>query len=346
MFSSIEQIIEDFRQGKMVILVDDEDRENEGDLIISAHAVRTDDINFMASQARGLICLTLTEQRCQQLNLPLMVSNNSSGTNFTVSIDAKEASTGISAAERAHTIRRAVDPNAIAQDFVQPGHVFPLMARSGGTLIRAGHTEAGCDLSLLAGEAEPAAVIVEIMNEDGSMARRPDLEVFAKKYGIKIGTIADLIRYRMRHEKLLKRTHSEPLDNDFGAFQLHHYQDAINQQQHYALTFGDYETPPFTLVRVHVQSVLHDMFANQNSKHRWYSSEVMAKIVENGHGVLVVLTEDYNPVDDAKNFGKGAAILSDLGIKKMEVLGSEQGNQPYSGFGLEAVRFIPKGDKA
>ncbi len=346
MFSSIEQIIEDFRQGKMVILVDDEDRENEGDLIISAHAVRTDDINFMASQARGLICLTLTEQRCQQLNLPLMVSNNSSGTNFTVSIDAKEASTGISAAERAHTIRRAVDPNAIAQDFVQPGHVFPLMARSGGTLIRAGHTEAGCDLSMLAGEADPAAVIVEIMNEDGSMARRPDLEVFAKKYGIKIGTIADLIRYRMRHEKLLKHTHSEELRNEFGTFELHYYQDTINQQQHYALTFGDYRAQPYTLVRAHVQSALHDILFSQTNAYRWRSAEVMEKIVENGHGVLVILSEESSQADDAKNFGKGAAILSDLGIKKMEVLGSEQGNQPYSGFGLDVVRFIPKGDTA
>src|SRR6056300_1143649 len=221
----VKELIEDIRQGKMVILVDDEDRENEGDLIMAASMVRPEDINFMARYARGLICLTLTRQRCKQLNLPLMVETNASshGTNFTLSIEAAQGvTTGISAKDRAHTVRTAVAPQAAPRDLVQPGHIFPLMAQPGGVLSRAGHTEAGCDLARMAG-LEAAAVIVEIMNEDGSMARRPDLEKFAQKHSLKIGTIEDLIHYRLTNETTVSCTRTREVETLFGPFELHTY---------------------------------------------------------------------------------------------------------------------------
>src|SRR5512143_3059316 len=235
--NSIEEIIEDIRQGKMVILMDDEDRENEGDLIMAGSLVRPEDINFMARYGRGLICLTLTRERCQQLRLPLMGSNNNDkhSTNFTVSIEAAQGvTTGISAYDRALTVRAAVAPNAKSDDVVQPGHIFPLMAQPGGVLTRAGHTEAGCDLTRLAG-LEPAAVIVEILNEDGTMARRPDLEIFAKQHGLKMGTIADLIRYRLSKERSVERIEDRGVDTEFGRFRLVCYEDHVNRSVHVAL---------------------------------------------------------------------------------------------------------------
>jgi 3,4-dihydroxy-2-butanone 4-phosphate synthase len=238
--NTIEEIIDDLRQGKMVIIMDDEDRENEGDLLMAAEQVTPEAINFMARYGRGLICLTLTRERCQQLRLPLMVGINESphSTNFTVSIEAASGvTTGISAADRATTVQAAVRPDALPQDLVQPGHIFPLMAQPGGVLVRAGHTEAGCDLARLAGLA-PASVIVEILNEDGTMARRPDLEVFAQRHGLKIGTIADLIHYRVANEKTIERVSECNLPTEFGDFRLIAFQDCIDNELHMALVKG------------------------------------------------------------------------------------------------------------
>lgn len=260
--NSIEEIIEDLRQGKMVIVMDDEDRENEGDLLMAAAFARPEDINFMAKYGRGLICLTLTRERCQQLRLPLMVHNNKTPytTNFTVSIEAAEGvTTGISAADRALTIQCAVAKNAQPGDLVQPGHVFPLMAQAGGVLNRAGHTEAGCDLAHLAG-VEPAAVIVEILNDDGSMARRPDLEVFASQHNLKIGTIADLIHYRIHHENTLERISECAYPTEFGDFRLYAYQDRNDDNVHMALVMGDISSEEPVLVRVHARNLIDDLF--------------------------------------------------------------------------------------
>ena len=258
---SMEDILKDIRAGKMVILMDDEDRENEGDLIMAAENVRPEDINFMARYGRGLICLTLTPERCRQLRLPLMVSdtNETRTTNFTLSIEAAEGvTTGISAYDRAHTVRTAVRPDAVPEDLKQPGHVFPIMAQPGGVLTRAGHTEAGCDLTRLAG-LEPAAVIVEILNEDGSMARRPDLEKFAKAHDLKIGTIADLISYRLAKEKTVERIAERTVPTEFGEFRMAAYEDRVNKTVHLALISGELKPEKPVLVRVHLQNTLNDV---------------------------------------------------------------------------------------
>ncbi len=238
--NTIDELIEDIRQGKMVILMDDEDRENEGDLIMAAECVRTEDINFMVKHARGLVCMPMTRERCERLGLPLMVQRNGSGfgTKFTVSIEAAEGvTTGISAADRARTVQAAAAKNAVAADIVSPGHIFPLMAQPGGTLARAGHTEAACDLARMAG-FEPSGVICEVMNDDGSMARRPELEAFAAEHGIKIGTIADLIHYRLIHERTVERIAEQPLDSELGHFNLITYRDSVEGDVHLALTLG------------------------------------------------------------------------------------------------------------
>ncbi|MGA0735825.1 MAG: 3,4-dihydroxy-2-butanone-4-phosphate synthase, partial [Steroidobacteraceae bacterium] len=253
-FDSIEDILADIAAGKMVVIVDDEDRENEGDLLMAADKVRPEDINFMARFGRGLICLTLTQERCRQLRLPLMVSDThrEHRTNFTVSIEAAEGvTTGISAYDRAHTVRTAVAPNAEPQDLRQPGHIFPIMAQPGGVLTRAGHTEAGCDLARLAG-LQPAAVIVEIMNDDGTMARRPELERFAREHGLKIGTIADLIRYRLRKERSVERLAEKEIETEFGPFKLIAYQDHVHRDVHLAMVRGDLGSVDAPLVRVHL----------------------------------------------------------------------------------------------
>ena len=258
--NTVEELVADIRAGKMVILMDDEDRENEGDLVIAATHVRPEDINFMITHARGLVCLTLSRDRCQQLNLPLMVDANGAqhATNFTLSIEAAEGiTTGISAAERAHTIQTAVAAHAKPADIVQPGHIFPLMAQPGGVLHRAGHTEAGCDLSRIAG-LEPASVICEIINEDGTMARRPDLEVFAEKHGLKIGTIADLIHYRMTNEQTVERLGQETIKTEYGNFELVRYRELGNPDIHLALVKGQ-PKEGVTTVRVHGFNPVRDL---------------------------------------------------------------------------------------
>src|SRR6202161_3153610 len=269
-FNTIDEILEDLRRGKMAVIMDDEDRENEGDLVMPADCVRPEDVNFMARYGRGLICLTLTQERCRQLRLPLMVSETDKAhrTNFTLSIEAAEGvTTGISAHDRAHTVKTAVAAKARSEDLRQPGHIFPLMAQPGGVLTRAGHTEAGCDLARLAGFSS-AAMIVEILNDDGTMARRPDLERFAKTHDLKIGTIADLIRYRLKNERSVERIHEDTVETEHGSFKLSCYEDHVNKTVHIALVKGDLnsELPP--LVRVHIKDTLRDVVGVRNERLR------------------------------------------------------------------------------
>lgn len=364
--NTTEEIIEDIRQGRMVILMDDEDRENEGDLIMAASMVRPEDINFMARYGRGLICLTLTRERCAQLELPLMVSNNKEkhGTAFTLSIEAAQGvTTGISAHDRAHTVRVAVAPEASAASIVQPGHIFPLMAQPGGVLTRAGHTEAGCDLTRLAG-LEPAAVIVEVLNEDGTMARRPDLEAFAREHGIKIGTVADLIQYRLKNEPTVERMATCKLPTAYGEFTLVAYRDLIERELHLAVIKGEISAEQPALVRVHMQNDLCDLFANLRKGCGWPLHEALAYIAEQGGGIVVVLRQqessdellrriwDYQLADegnaraqegksaDLRTYGIGAQILLDLGVRQMRVMSTPKRMHGLSGFGLEVIEYI------
>jgi 3,4-dihydroxy 2-butanone 4-phosphate synthase/GTP cyclohydrolase II len=363
--NTTEEIIEDFRQGKMVIIMDDEDRENEGDLIMAAEYVRPEDINFMAKYGRGLICLTLTRERCQQLRLPLMVDENKTAhsTNFTVSIEAAQGvTTGISAADRALTVQAAVAVNATPDHLVQPGHIFPLMAQAGGVLNRAGHTEAGCDLAKLAG-VEPAAVIVEILNEDGTMARRPDLEVFAKNHDLKIGTIADLIHYRIQHDNTLDRISTCNYPTEFGMFKLYAYQDRNDNNVHLALVMGDVAVNEPVLVRVHARNLLDDLFSSKRSGSSIAIREAMKKIAVEGRGVLVVIRQNEDnkslvehihqyqlqdngvvkdsleaeKTSDWRTTGTGARVLADLGVSRLKVMGTEKKYFGLSGYNLEVV---------
>lgn len=364
--NTIEEIIEDLRAGKMVILMDDEDRENEGDLIMAADAVTPEAINFMATHGRGLVCLTLTQERCKQLNLPLMVDNNGAqfSTNFTVSIEAAQGvTTGISAADRAVTVQAAVAKDATAADIVMPGHIFPLKAQEGGVLTRAGHTEAGCDLARLAGFS-PAGVIVEILNEDGTMARRPDLEVFAQKHDLKLGTVADLIEYRNNNETTIERVAECKLPTAYGEFDLITYQDTIDNQAHFALVKGDVSEQDPTLVRVHLQSVVGDLLlSDRQASQTWPIAKAMAKIADEG-GILVVLgneetssqlidkmkqfqaedsgeaTPGIKPQGASRRVGVGSQILADLGVKDMRLLSSPKKYHALSGFGLNVVEYI------
>ena len=367
--NTVEEIVADIRQGKMVVLMDDEDRENEGDLVMAASMVRPQDINFMATQARGLICLTLTEERCNQLNLARMVNANDSvyGTNFTASIEAAEGvTTGISAADRARTIQVAVAPQAQPRDIVQPGHVFPIMAQSGGVLSRAGHTEAGCDLAQMAG-LESAAVIVEIMNEDGSMARRPDLEVFAKEHGLKIGTIEDLIHYRLANETTVERIKSRPINTVYGEFILHTYHDRARDQHHHAMVKGDLSNGGPALARVHVPTTLRDIFGLIEPgpiKKRWTAQRALELIAGEDRGVLVILglgatggnsdvvehqleniygDSEQLPVNansQIMQVGVGSQILRELGVRQMKLMGPPIKYTGISGFDLQVTEHI------
>ena len=360
--SNVEELIEELRQGRMIILMDDEDRENEGDLVMAAEHVRPEDINFMATHARGLICLTLTRERCQQLNLPLMVDNNGSshGTNFTLSIEAAEGvTTGISAADRAHTVQVAVARHAVPRDIVMPGHVFPLMAQPGGVLVRAGHTEAGCDLAGLAG-LEPAAAIVEIMNEDGSMARRGDLEVFAQRHHLRMGTIADLIHYRMVHEQTVMLQGEQLLTTSWGVFRALRFSDVVGGEQHLALVHGDL-TSGLPTVRVHAVNPLRDLLHVQgNGRQGWDLQSALAEIVRSPCGVLVLLGQDYHsrelfdqmqqlqaasakPAQGSvayRSIGTGSQILHAIGVSRMRLLSSPMRFNALSGFGLEIVEYV------
>ena len=366
-FNTIEEILEDLAQGKMAVILDDEDRENEGDLLMAASLVRPEDVNFMAQYGRGLICLTLNQQRCEQLALPLMVgtAGDEHGTNFTLSIEAAEGvTTGISAYDRAHTVRSAVAPNAKPQDIVQPGHIFPIMALPGGVLTRAGHTEAGCDLARLAG-LEPAAMIVEILNEDGTMARRPHLEKFAQTHGLKIGTIEDLIHYRIQHEKSVERVAETVLPTEFGDFRMVTYENHISGHVHFALIKGEIAGDEPVMVRVHIQDALADMLPVASKVFGWPLRDALKRIASEDKGVAIVLRQpeterhlieriqslDLDPKtdpekdapgkpEDLRNFGIGAQILSDLGVHRMRLLSAPKKFHALGGFDLEVVEYI------
>ena len=366
--NTTEEIIADLREGRMVVIMDDEDRENEGDLLLAADKVTPEAINFMAKYGRGLICLTLTKERCQRLRLPLMVLENQAphSTAFTLSIEAATGvTTGISAADRATTVRAAVAADAQPRDLVHPGHIFPLMAEPGGVLVRAGHTEAGCDLARLAG-LEPAAVIVEILNEDGSMARRPDLEVFAQTHGLKIGTIADLIHYRVSHEKTIRRECDCELPTEFGPFRILAYRDSIDDDLHLALVRGEIAAERPVLVRVHLQNSLCDLFGTQHPGCGWPLRDVMRQVAAAGEGVIVVLRNRDRVEDllgrfkamsprlreeegiptrskdrsELRTYGIGAQILADIGVRKMRVMSAPRAMHGISGFDLEVVDYV------
>ena len=365
--NTTEELIEDIAGGKMIIIMDDEDRENEGDFVIAAAHCDAEHVNFMAKHGRGLICLTLTEERCRQLNLPLMVGNTGDlhSTNFTVSIEAAEGvTTGISASDRARTIEAAVRSNAAPSDIRQPGQVFPLMAQEGGVLTRAGHTEAGCDFARAA-NLVPAAVIVEILNDDGTMARRSDLEIIAQKFDLKIGTIADLIRFRAENEKTITRVASTTLNTDLGAFDLVAYEDALHEGLHIALIKGDVKSSEPALVRVQSQSPFYELNAAIEADPSRQLRSILKRICAESSGALVILAnqlknEDiisainrHSVNDDSKSsersegvsmdwrrIGLGAQILSDIGVRKMRVLGHTHKYHAISGFGLEVIGHV------
>jgi 3,4-dihydroxy 2-butanone 4-phosphate synthase/GTP cyclohydrolase II len=363
--NTIEEILADIAVGRMVVIMDDEDRENEGDLVMAAEKVSAADINFMARFGRGLICLTLTADRCRQLRLPLMVSetNREHRTNFTLSIEAAEGvTTGISAHDRAHTVLTAVRADARPEDLRQPGHIFPVMAQPGGVLTRAGHTEAGCDLSRLAG-LDPSAVIVEIMNDDGTMARRPDLEAFAERHGLKIGTIADLIRYRLRQERSVERIAEQDVDTEFGPFQLIAYEDHVHREVHLALVRGRLDSVEAPLVRVHPIDTLSDFIGLRDPGRTWRLRDALQRIAEVGTGVVIILRDQASPRELAdavsalgqrrsgstaapappqvlRTYGIGAQILKDLGVTRMQVLSAPKQLQGIGAFGLEITGYV------
>ena len=366
-FSSVDEIVADLRIGKMVIIVDDEERENEGDLLMAADKVTPEDINFMAKYGRGLICLTLTQSRCNLLRLPLMASQNNGleETNFTVSIEASEGvTTGISAHDRACTIRVATAPGAQPSDIKQPGHIFPLMAKPGGVLTRAGHTEAGCDLTRLAG-LNPAAVIVEILNDDGTMARRPDLIEFAKHHDIKIGTIADLIRYRVSNEQSIERISEQEIDTEFGKFRLMTFEDHINRDVHFALVKGKITDESNPLIRVHVENSLRDSIGVNHQSLGWPMKSALKQLSKEEDSILVALCYSSQPKDflemvkgieaeemeDSetqaessvlRTYGTGSQILRDIGVKRMRVLSEPKKMQAISGFDLEITEYVER----
>ncbi len=359
--ATTQEIIEDIRQGRMVVLVDAEDRENEGDLVMAADFVTPDAINFMARHARGLICLTLEEARCKQLNLPMMVTDNRAlhGTAFTASIEAATGVTsGISAADRARTVQVAVAANARPDDIVQPGHIFPIMAKPGGVLVRAGHTEAGCDLAKLAGHS-PASVICEIIKDDGQMARLPDLQEFAKLHNLKVGTIADLIRYRSVTETLVEQVSEKTIATPYGAFKLHAFLDKTVNEVHLALTRGDIRPEVPVLTRVHEPFTSLDLFDFDSTRHAYSVADAMRIIATDGTGVIVLLRGTENaesilarftpPSDKPRRAAKwdplmhgiGAQILHKLNVKKMRVLAWPKKIPSMAGFDLEVVEYVP-----
>ncbi|MBC7214819.1 MAG: 3,4-dihydroxy-2-butanone-4-phosphate synthase [Burkholderiaceae bacterium] len=362
--SPVEDIVAELRAGRMVILVDEEDRENEGDLVLAADHVTPEAINFMARYGRGLICLTLTRERCERLRLPPMVTRNGTkhATAFTVSIEAAEGvTTGISAADRARTVQAAVAPHAVPEDLVQPGHIFPLQAIDGGVLMRAGHTEAGCDLAAMAG-CSPAAVICEVMKDDGTMARLPDLQLFAAEHGLKIGTIADLIEHRSRHESLIEKIGSRPLQTAYGEFIAHAYRDKPSQGLHLALVKGQWRSDESVPVRVHEPLSVLDLLEVQRTMHSWGLDESLRHIEQQGRGVAVLLNCGESAAEllaqfegtaratqapergrmDLRTYGIGAQVLRECGVHKMQLMGHPRRMPSMVGYGLEITGYIAK----
>ena len=362
--SPVADIVEEMRAGRMVVLIDEEDRENEGDLVLAADHVTADAINFMARFGRGLICLTLTRERCELLQLPPMATRNGTkhSTAFTVSIEAAEGvTTGISAADRARTVQAAVAANAQADDLVQPGHIFPLQAVDGGVLMRAGHTEAGCDLAAMAG-CSPAAVICEIMKDDGTMARLPDLLLFAAEHHLKIGTIADLIEHRSRTESLVQKVGTRTLQTAAGGFTAHAFRDVPSQAVHMALVFGQWSEADSVPVRVHEPLSVFDALEVHRSMHSWALDTSLEYIAAHGCGVAVLLNcgesaeqllaqfdgtarASHAPVRgrmDLRTYGVGAQILRECGVTRMQLMGKPRRMPSMAGYGLEITGYIPK----
>ncbi|MDR3454372.1 MAG: bifunctional 3,4-dihydroxy-2-butanone-4-phosphate synthase/GTP cyclohydrolase II [Rhodoferax sp.] len=362
--SPVEDIVADMRLGRMVILVDEEDRENEGDLILAADHVTPEAINFMARHARGLICLTLTRDMCERLQLPPMVTRNNAkhSTAFTVSIEAAEGvTTGISAADRARTVQVAVARGAKAEDLVQPGHIFPLQAVDGGVLMRAGHTEAGCDLAAMAG-CSPASVICEVMKDDGTMARLPDLQLFAAEHGLKIGTIADLIEHRSRVESLIEKVGTRTINTAWGEFTAHAYLDKPSRGLHLALVKGQWRPDDTVVVRVHEPLSVLDALEVNRSMHTWGLDTSLKHIAQLGQGVVVLLNcgesaaqllaqfegtarASHGPERgrmDLRTYGIGAQILRECGVHKMNLMGTPRRMPSMVGYGLEIAGYTPK----
>jgi len=365
--SPVADIVADMRAGRMVILVDEEDRENEGDLVLAADHVSADAINFMARYGRGLICLTLTRERCELLQLPPMVTRNGTknSTAFTVSIEAAEGvTTGISAADRARTVQAAVAQNARVSDLVQPGHIFPLQAVDGGVLMRAGHTEAGCDLAGMAG-CSPTAVICEIMKDDGTMARLPDLQLFAAEHGLKIGTIADLIEHRSRHDSLIEKIGCRTIQTAYGEFTAHAFRDKPSQGLHMALVKGQWPADDSVAVRVHEPLSVLDALETRRSMHSWSLDQSLAYIAGEGKGVAVLLNCGESAAQllaqfegtasaaqapergrmDLRTYGIGAQILRECGVHKMQLMGNPRRMPSMTGYGLEITGYIAKNSK-
>lgn len=362
--SPVEDIVAEMRAGRMVILVDEEDRENEGDLVLPAQHVTPEAINFMAQFGRGLICLTLTRERCERLQLPPMAARNGTkySTAFMVSIEAAEGvTTGISAADRARTVQVAVAPNAKASDLVQPGHVFPIQAVDGGVLMRAGHTEAGCDLAAMAG-CVPSSVICEIMNDDGSMARLPDLQIFAARHGLKIGTIADLIHHRNRTESLVQKLASRPLHTAFGEFTAHAFRDQPSQGVHLALVMGQWGPEDAVAARVHEPLSVLDALEVNRAMHSWSLEAALRHVAAEGRGVVVLLNCGESAEQllaqfegsakaahapergsmDLRSYGVGAQILRECGVQRMRLMGNPRRLPSMTGYGLEITGYIAK----
>jgi len=362
--SAVEDIVAEMRAGRMVILVDEEDRENEGDLVLPADHVTPEAINFMARFGRGLICLTLTRERCEYLRLPPMAARNGTvySTAFTVSIEAATGvTTGISAADRARTVQAAVARDAKPQDLVQPGHIFPLQAVDGGVLMRAGHTEAGCDLAAMAG-CSPSAVICEIMKDDGTMARLPDLQLFAAEHGLKIGTIADLIKYRSHNESLIEKVGTRTLNTAFGEFTAHAFRDKPSQGVHLALVKGQWSPADTVLARVHEPLSVLDALEVNRAMHSWSLDACLSRIHTEGRGVVVLLNcgesaeqllaqfegtarASHGPERgrmDLRTYGVGAQILRDCGVHKMNLMGNPRRLPSMTGYGLEVVGYVTK----
>ncbi|MCO5355164.1 bifunctional 3,4-dihydroxy-2-butanone-4-phosphate synthase/GTP cyclohydrolase II [Acidovorax kalamii] len=362
--SPVEDIVAEMRAGRIVILVDEEDRENEGDLVLAADHVTPEAINFMARFGRGLICLTLSRERCEFLKLPPMAARNGTvySTAFTVSIEAAEGvTTGISAADRARTVQVAVDRNSKPTDLVQPGHIFPLQAVDGGVLMRAGHTEAGCDLAAMAG-CSPASVICEIMKDDGTMARLPDLQLFAAEHGLKIGTIADLIEYRSRNESLVEKVGTRTLQTAYGEFTAHAFRDKPSQAVHLALVKGQWSADDVVPVRVHEPLSVFDALEINRSMHSWGLDTSLQYLAKQGKGVAVLLNCGETAAQllaqfegtaraaqapergrmDLRTYGVGAQILRECGVHKMALMGQPRRMPSMAGYGLEITGFIPK----
>ncbi len=362
--SAVEDIVADMRAARMVILIDEEDRENEGDLLLAAEHVSAEAINFMARYGRGLICLTLSRERCERLQLPPMTLSNGDKKNtaFTVSIEAAEGvTTGISAADRARTVQAAVAHDAAPSDLVQPGHIFPLQAVDGGVLMRAGHTEAGCDLAAMAG-CTPAAVICEIMNDDGTMARLPDLQLFAARHGLKIGTIADLIAHRSRVESLVQRIGTRTIETAFGAFEIHLFKDQTTHDVHLALVKGQWGPLDTVAARVHEPMSVLDALEVGRAMHSWSLDAALTRVAAEGQGVVVLLNctesagqllaqfdgtarSSHGPERgrmDLRSYGIGAQILRECGVHKMRVMGNPRRMPSMAGYGLEIVGYVSK----